>query len=627
MLWLLWSLLAFLLFLGQIVLADFDLLEDDDLTTFVTRPEIKAPKFDVVVHDPSRVSPGYWFVAPYANIEPDPPTKKYTPCQVGPHIYDADGTLVWAGSCDYENQNIFDFKVVDNIDDQAHLSFIIEHAYQNEGGRRGGGQILNSHYEYENWVPVTNDLGAFDIHEFNILDGGKTALVTTYRPEFLDLSDLGRPMEQGWVMTGGFEELDVATGRVIFEWRSLPHIPLGESTSLPPSTPIADPPGWDYLHVNSVDKNADGDYLLSARFTDTIYLISGVDGHIIWRLGGHQSDFVLENFRFYRQHNARFLESNSTHITISFLDNASDEISQNEPRSSALVVVLNIAASPMTATAIKRYNRPDGGLSRLRGNAQILPNGNMFVGWSDQGYHSEFTDDGTCVMEARFSSDRFSTYRSYKFDFHGRPRTPPDLKAFVYGSPSSNTTTTVFYVSWNGATDVASWNFYARATAGGPPVLIGNAPKTGFETMFVSDGYMNWVSVEALDADGTSLGMSKIHNTTVPDDWLAAGFEKLPVPQDPATVVGGNDDDATEAEDVEKQAAAAAALAYDFLSGIGGLLILTLVVTSIGVLAGAAICALRVHRRQSRYHEIPSEETETEGPPLTATQTLSQPTR
>lgn len=545
--------------------------------------------------------------------------------------------LVWAGSCDYKNQNIFDFKVVNNIDDKTHLSFVVEHAFQNEGDRRGGGHLLNSHYEYENEVPVTNDLGAFDIHEFKILDGGKTALVTVYRPEVLNLSGINLPTEQGWVMTGGFEELDVATGRVLFEWRSFPQIPLEESTTPFPDIPSMYPPGWDYLHVNSVDKNADGDYLLSARFTDTIYLISGQDGHIIWRLGGRKSDFVLENFRFSRQHHARFLESNSTHITISFLNNASDEESQNEPQSSALIVILDIAASPMTATAIKRYSRPDGGLSRLRGNAQLLPNGNMFVGWSEQGYHSEFTPDGTCVMEARFISDRFSTYRAYKFDFHGRPQTPPDLKAFVYGSPSSSPTT-VFYVSWNGATDVASWNFYARATADGQSVLIGNAPKTGFETMFVSDGYMDWVSAEALDADDTPLGISEIHRTIVPNDWLAAGFgldENRPVPQDPETVVGGNDDDAPSEmehgdEHADEHAAATGAdatLAHEFLGGIGGLLVLILVMTSIGLLAGASICALRGRRhrrRQARYHEkILSEEAETEATPLTA----AQPTR
>lgn len=58
------------------------------------RPEIKPPKFDVKVYDKDKVSPGYWFVAPYAVIDPEAPSKKWSPCQVGPHIYDAEGVYL-----------------------------------------------------------------------------------------------------------------------------------------------------------------------------------------------------------------------------------------------------------------------------------------------------------------------------------------------------------------------------------------------------------------------------------------------------------------------------------------------------------------------------------------------------
>lgn len=56
-------------------------------------------------------------------------------------------------------------------------------------------------------------------------------------------------------------------------------------------------------HINSVDKSPEGDYMISARYTNAIYKISGKDGRLIWTLGGPNSSFTLEeNFNFSRQH-------------------------------------------------------------------------------------------------------------------------------------------------------------------------------------------------------------------------------------------------------------------------------------------------------------------------------------
>lgn len=179
-------------------------------------------------------------------------------------------TLIWAVSCMFDNRNIFEFKAVHNIDDRPHLSFILQHAYHDDGSEKGLGYVLDEHYEPEYAVGVTNDLSAFNMHEFNILDGGKSALACLYRPEYMDLGDLGRLDEQGWVMTGGFVELDVATGAVLYEWSSVGHIPIHESVTVNSWDSPSGQPGWDYVHVNAVDKNEAGDYILSARFTNNL---------------------------------------------------------------------------------------------------------------------------------------------------------------------------------------------------------------------------------------------------------------------------------------------------------------------------------------------------------------------
>ncbi|PWY96095.1 hypothetical protein BO94DRAFT_562612 [Aspergillus sclerotioniger CBS 115572] len=500
-------------------------------------PNTRAIKFNITHHHPSLMSPGYWFVAPYWYFEPDAPDGKYVPCQVGPHIYDGNGTLIWTGSCLHHNRNIFDFRATHQwYDEGTRLSFIMQQSYVNDGSllSKGAGYVLNDRYEVETEMLVTNDLEQFDLHEFNILPGGQTALAAALRIRDMSLTELGRPMESSRVASGGFVEIDLATGNVLFDWDSRERIPLHESDHVMPWSPAEGGGGLDYIHVNAVDKNTNGDYLMSARYTSTIYLISGQDGRILWRLGGKYSDFVMD-FTFSKQHNARFVSVNETHTVLSFLNNAADDFTNQETVSSAMIVQLDTVHR--TATVLQRITRPDGGLSRMRGNFQLLDTGNRFVGWSGQGYHSEHTPDGTVVMEARFVSPRFNSYRSYKFPFRGNPQQPPALVASVYGSDGEYTT--VVHVSWNGATEVARWNFYAQLDETAPIVPAGNVTKLDFETVFVARGFLDWVSAEAIDREGRSLGWSVVTRTQVQGELRYGGLERpesMLVPDVPVVV-------------------------------------------------------------------------------------------
>ncbi|KAL4811538.1 ASST-domain-containing protein [Aspergillus unguis] len=600
--------------------------EDDDLMSFVTLPKVRALKFDISYIDREAVAPGYWFVAPYGIIEPEVPTKQWIPYQVGPTIYDGDGMLVWAGSPMFDNRNAFDFKAANNIDGEPHVSFILQHQYADDGTDKGYGYVLDQHYAQSHKVGVVNDLSAFNMHEFNILDGGKSALACSYKSEYTSLAALGRPDDYSWIISGGILELDMETSEVLFEWSSFNNVFVDESVKVQQNSYPADRPGWDYIHVNSVDKNEVGDYLLSARFANCIYYISK-EGEIVWRLGGKLSDFDLD-FPFSKQHHARFVESNGTHHVISFLNNASDELEAGEDVSSALYVAIDSVA--MTANVVKRINRPDGGLTRLRGNVQTLDNGNTFVGWSERGYQSEHDPDGKLLMEAKFVSTRLSSYRSYKFPFVGRPTTPPDLVASVYGTDETDLAT-IFHVSWNGATDVASWRFFARAAEDGVSVPVGNTTKTDFETMYIADGYLDWVSVEALDIDGNVMGTSLLHRTEQPSNWRLAGFQgqDQPNPDNPSILYSTKEEEPDVGEgdahadmdmdmgsgtDMESQvgpeeAAKAAVEAFQMLRGVGGLLIFILLAGSISGIAAGVYYHIR-RRRSASYHEVPSEEVE-----------------
>ncbi|GMG07604.1 unnamed protein product [Aspergillus oryzae] len=458
-----------------------------------------------------------------------------TGSQTGPGAVSLRGgckMLIWAGSPMFDNRNIFDFKAVHSIGDKPHLSLVWQIAYDHSDN--GYGVILDNAYNIKKKIPMPDEYGAFDIHEFNILDDGKTAMAITYREHEIALDTMDRPGEHTHVLSGGFVKIDLNSEKINYVWDGVDKVALSESVTVNKETPPVGPPGWDYVHINSIDKNDDGDYIISYRFTNTIYMISGQDGNIMWRLGGQYTDFE-QDFTFSKQHDAKFIESNGTHHVISLLNNASDEISNDEDVSSALFIELDTSAFPKTAKVIRRHNRPDGGLTRLRGNTQLLPNNNVFVGWSERGYISEFSPEGDTLLNANFVSSRYSTYRAYKFEFTGRPSAPPDLVASVWGTDQTDLSTT-FYVSWNGATDIAGWNFYARAAKNGHPILIGNATKTDFETMFIARGYLDWVTAEAVDHEGRVLGTSRVQRSKIPDNWAAAGFRgdlKTLKPDDP----------------------------------------------------------------------------------------------
>lgn len=389
---------------------------------------------------------------------------------------------------------------------------------------------MNSSYATFNTIYADED-EPFNMHEFNLIHEGKSALRGSSHHRLYESSDSDESIQNANIDDTGFRELDFATGNATFEWNALDHIDPSESLAPNPSTGT-----WDYLyvlrpsqpylitndissHLNSVDKNAEGDYLISSRYTDCIYKISGVDGSIIWRLGGANSSFILDGFNFSGQHDARFRQENSSTTTISFLNNASNGHKTTSAYSSALLVVLQTSTTPMTAAVVMQWDRPDRQLTHLRGNMQFLPNTNVFIGWSENGYISEFTAGGHCVLEASFTSHRLVNYRAYKFNFTGNPTEPPALKAYAFGT-SNTGITIVHYVSWNGATEVASWNFYGSSNSSSRQFsLVGSAKRSGFETMHMSAGYLAYVFAEAIAVDGRSLGNSSVQATIIPPNW------------------------------------------------------------------------------------------------------------
>jgi hypothetical protein len=109
----------------------------------------------------------------------------------------------------------------------------------------------------------------------------------------------------------------------------------------------------------------------------------------------------------------------------------------------------------MSATLVGEYTHPDKIFSDTQGNVQVLPNGNVFMGWGSEPYFSEFSKDGELLFDASFPSE-LESYRAFRFPWKGQPQDEP---ALVTEQGSEDEVT--LYVSWNGATEIATWQVLA----------------------------------------------------------------------------------------------------------------------------------------------------------------------
>jgi hypothetical protein len=319
----------------------------------------------------------------------------------------------------------------------------------------------------------------------------------------------------------------------MWEWNAKDHLGLDESTNVNLANDyelLCGSGWWDILHINAVDQFADGDFLVSARHTDALYKINHKNGSVVWRLGGTKSDFTFatEDVKFSRQHHATARGQNATHTMVGIFDNAigtsSNEIASHE---NSRGLLLALEHETMIASVEREYDHPDGAMTNSRGSFQTLPNGNAFMGWTYHTQLSEHTNDGRLIMQASLKLPGHC-YRSYKFQWVGHPTQEPDVhsKTVKSGKNGDKTMKTMMYVSWNGATEVHTWNLHRSDETGNVTDLIASMPRQGFETSLVYDGYASHVVAEALDQNGNQLGRSAAVRTLTPSE----DFDKFSQP-------------------------------------------------------------------------------------------------
>ncbi len=355
----------------------------------------------------------------------------------------------------------------------------------------GAGKAIIADTSYRTIATVSAGDGLeADLHEF-VISPQDTGLVTAYRPVTTDLSRLGGPT-QGVALSGVVQEIDISSGRVLFEWSSLDYVPVTDTyVSFSGGTAAAP---FDYFHINSISIAPDGDLLVSARNTSTVYKVSRSTGQVAWQLGGKRSSFTMgPGTTFWFQHHV--LSQGQDKLSI-FDDGGSP---RKEPQSRAILLSLDIAA--MRATLRRSYIHPAGLAAANQGSVQVLADGAVLVGWGNLPYFSQFTAKGVLILDGQFPVGDQS-YRAFTAGWTGHPTDKPAAAARVNPAGGS-----VVYASWNGATEVNTWTVLAGKTADAL-AKVGSQPRGGFETVITVNSAGPYFAVTAQDVGNLVLGRS-----------------------------------------------------------------------------------------------------------------------
>jgi hypothetical protein len=437
---------------------------------FITRPDLVPPAVDVTTNRPG-TAPGLIFVAPKAGRGQD-----------GPMILDGSGHVVWFKAAG-NREEATDFRV-QTYEGRPVLTWWQGRLVGGEG--RGEGVIYDEHYRPVRRVRAGNGFSA-DLHEFELTPQG-TALLLSYDRVKMDLRPYGGSRD-GTVVDGVVQEVDVATGLVIFEWHTVDHVSPKDSSAPAPEGSG----GWDYMHLNSVALDGDGDFVVSARRASAVYKIDRETGRIAWTMGGKSSTLKMgPGTSFHLQHDARPHPDG----TITLFDNASPPAFRKASRA----VTIRVDPNARTATLVRALTHPDGLLSATQGSVQMLPNGNEFVGFGSRRWFTEYDAAGNVVFDAHLASGN-DTYRAYRLPWTGTPTANPRIVA-----RSGTGTSMTVRASFNGATGVARWQLLAGSS---PTTLapVATIPSRGFETAIAAPR-RPYVAMRALDAAGATLGTS-----------------------------------------------------------------------------------------------------------------------
>ena len=494
---------------------------------YISAPDIIAPVPNIVKFSETGLSPSKYVM--WTPISP-----KLGP--VHPMLLEAKtGTTVWQGPLhDWQGLN----PTVQSCNGTDYITWHSGPGLK-QGHSVGKGYLYNKNYNLMHTITGKNNK-TVDCHELT-LTPQCTVIFTSYDTIPYNLSHWN--ITEGYLMNSYFQEIDLATDELLFEWSAADHMNITDAIWQPATMGEGATlqKGFDFAHLNSVEKDQHGNYLLSMRHTSSVSYVSGVDGHVIWTLGGKSNDFKdlsegsATDFAF--QHHARWVNKELTKISI-FDDRNSFEIF-NRVHNDTRGIIVEIDADARTVRLDKVYHATHNITSVRMGGMQVLQDspepGNVILGYGNEPAWTEYAPNGTVLFDialgpiraGRASADN---YRVLKVNWTGEPTWNPSIAAGPDAHYHFNETRSTFevlrgdkfgnffrnttaYFSWNGATDIAYWLVLSSETS--PNMTItsnfeARIPKTGFEMHYKASYGTKYLRAMAVSASDVIIGASPV---------------------------------------------------------------------------------------------------------------------
>lgn len=355
-----------------------------------------------------------------------------------------------------------------------------------------------------------------DLHEMVITPEG-TALVTVYQVYEHDLTEFrdfaGEPT---FIWDCLFQEIDLKTNELVFQWRASEHHAVNETFRDLGFDGPEDAP-WDWFHINSIQKDELGNFLVSARYTHTLTYINGSSGDIIWVLGGKRnafedlSDGVATRFAW--QHQARMMpldtfpvlladrilemgfqegqkdKDGMTTQLVTIFDNSAEDQHYSDALSHGLLLEISYpsVASPerntihrqesgdnsrrwdepapdphsntYTVRLVHSYDHPQNIISSSQGSFQVIPSNEkgqdpkVMLGYGYNAVFTEFASTGEVLCDTHFATN----YSWERGDVQSYRAFKFPWVGHPLDPPTASLGDDAMFVSWNGATEVRKW--------------------------------------------------------------------------------------------------------------------------------------------------------------------------